>query len=111
MHPSDMVQEFNGVIGQNGEVINAGYYVQLSSDYQEVCTMYQGFVQDFWLGVEQHNMAVTSPNPCIVYTLLCSLIPSYSLINTSYCRQICSVFGILEKHVEIFYIVHTVKKI
>ena len=39
IHPSDMVQDFNGVIGQDGELINAGDYVQLSSDYQKVCAM------------------------------------------------------------------------
>ena len=44
IHPSDMVQEFNSVIGQDGELINSGDYVQLSlADYQEVCDMYHDF--------------------------------------------------------------------
>lgn len=40
IHPLDMVQEFNGVIAQNGELITARDYVELvlPSDYQEVCT-------------------------------------------------------------------------
>ena len=38
IHPSDIVQEFNGEIAQDGELITAGDYVQLSSDYEEVCT-------------------------------------------------------------------------
>ena len=53
-----MVQEFTGVIGQDGELINAGDYIQLSSDYQQVYAMYQSrFCTGFFLvegGITRH---------------------------------------------------------
>ena len=63
IHPSDMVQEFNGVIAQDGELVTAGDYVQLSSDYQEVYTQTTVDIQQYYdivvfLGILNEHVAL-----------------------------------------------------
>lgn len=38
LNPTDIIKEFYGVIGQDGELIHAGDYVELRSAHHEVCT-------------------------------------------------------------------------
>ena len=38
IQPHDMIEEFRGVIGQDGELIHTNEYVELRSAHYEVCT-------------------------------------------------------------------------
>ena len=54
IQPDDAIGEFHGVIGQDGEIVHTGDYVELSSAHHEVC------LKDFLL-VLQRIPVTSSP--------------------------------------------------